>query len=97
MNVQPYVFFDGKCEEALEFYKGAIGAKVDMMMRFSESPEKPQRRGRQAVQCRGQGWPGPDAARQDLLRLALRHGDRQVRRAVAGDRGEVLGLNCRER
>ena len=35
MNVQPYVFFDGKCEEALEFYKGAIGAKVDMMMRFS--------------------------------------------------------------
>ena len=42
MNVQPYVFFDGKCEEALEFYKGAIGAKVDMLMRFSESPEKPQ-------------------------------------------------------
>ena len=40
MNVQPYVFFDGKCEEALEFYKGAIGAKVDMMMRFSESPDK---------------------------------------------------------
>lgn len=40
MNVQPYLFFDGKCEEALEFYKSAIGAKVDMMMRFSESPEK---------------------------------------------------------
>ena len=44
MNVQPYVFFDGKCEEALEFYKGAIGAKVDMMMRFSESPDKPPAR-----------------------------------------------------
>ena len=41
MNVQPYVFFDGKCEEALEFYKGAIGAKVDMVMRFSENPDKP--------------------------------------------------------
>ena len=41
MNVQPYVFFDGKCEEALEFYKGAIGAKVEMMMRFSENPDKP--------------------------------------------------------
>lgn len=41
MTVQPYLFFDGKCEEALEFYKGAIGAKVDMMMRFSEAPEKP--------------------------------------------------------
>ena len=41
MNVQPYLFFDGKCEEALEFYESAIGAKVDMMMRFSEAPEKP--------------------------------------------------------
>ena len=41
MMVQPYLFFDGKCEEALDFYKQAIGAKVDMLMRFSESPEKP--------------------------------------------------------
>ena len=41
MNVQPYIFFDGKCEEALEFYKSALGAKVDMLMRFSENPDKP--------------------------------------------------------
>lgn len=41
MAVQPYLFFDGKCEEALEFYKKALGAKVDMLMRFSECPEKP--------------------------------------------------------
>ena len=41
MNVQPYVFFDGKCEEALEFYKQALGAKVEMMMRYSENPDKP--------------------------------------------------------
>jgi PhnB protein len=39
MNVQPYLFFDGRCEEALDFYKKAIGAKVDMMMRFKESPD----------------------------------------------------------
>jgi PhnB protein len=38
MNVQPYVVFDGKCEEALEFYKSAVGAKVDMLMRFKEAP-----------------------------------------------------------
>jgi len=38
MNVNPYLFFDGRCEEALEFYKSAIGAKVGMMMRFKESP-----------------------------------------------------------
>jgi PhnB protein len=37
--VQPYIFFGGRCEEALEFYRTAIGAEVDMVMRFSESPE----------------------------------------------------------
>jgi PhnB protein len=42
MQVQPYVFFDGRCEEAIEFYRKAIGAQVIMMMRFKESPEPPQ-------------------------------------------------------
>ncbi len=37
--VQPYLFFAGRCEEALEFYKQALGARVTMMMRFSESPD----------------------------------------------------------
>ena len=35
----PYLFFDGRCEEALEFYKNALGAEVQMMMRFKDSPE----------------------------------------------------------
>jgi PhnB protein len=39
MNVQPYLFFNGRCEEALAFYKKSLGAEVEMMMRFSESPE----------------------------------------------------------
>ncbi|MGH7951365.1 MAG: VOC family protein [Limisphaerales bacterium] len=39
--VQPYVFFDGKCEEAIEFYKKALGAEVVMLMRFKDSPEPP--------------------------------------------------------
>jgi PhnB protein len=39
MQVQPYLFFDGRCEEAIEFYKKALGAQVEMMMRFKESPE----------------------------------------------------------
>ena len=38
-QVQPYLFFDGRCEEALDFYKSALGAKVEMMMRFKDSPE----------------------------------------------------------
>jgi PhnB protein len=39
MQVQPYLFFDGRCEEALDFYKSAIGAKVEMMMRFKDNPD----------------------------------------------------------
>lgn len=38
-SIQPYLFFNGRCEEAIEFYKRALGAKVDMMMRFKDSPE----------------------------------------------------------
>jgi PhnB protein len=39
MQVQPYLNFDGRCEEALDFYRGALGAEVTMLMRFKESPE----------------------------------------------------------
>jgi PhnB protein len=39
MQVQPYLFFDGRCEEAIEFYKKVLGIKVEMLMRFSESPD----------------------------------------------------------
>jgi PhnB protein len=38
MQVQPYLYFDGRCEEALEFYKKALGAKVETVMRFSDAP-----------------------------------------------------------
>ena len=40
MKVQPYLFFDGRCDEALEFYKKAIGADVKMVMRWKDSPDK---------------------------------------------------------
>jgi PhnB protein len=40
--VQSYLFFDGKCEEAIEFYKKALGAQVNMLMRFKDSPEPPK-------------------------------------------------------
>jgi PhnB protein len=41
MPVEPYVNFDGRCEEAIEFYKKAIGAEVVMLMRNSDTPEPP--------------------------------------------------------
>jgi PhnB protein len=42
MHIQPYLFFDGRCEEAIEFYKLTLGAKVEVLMRFTDSPEPPQ-------------------------------------------------------
>jgi PhnB protein len=40
MQVQPYLFFDGRCEEALDLYRRALGAQVDAVMRFKESPDQ---------------------------------------------------------
>ena len=41
-HIEPYLFFDGRCEEAIEFYRNALGAEVDMLMRFKDSPEPHQ-------------------------------------------------------
>jgi len=38
-QIQPYVFFEGRCQEALEFYRRALGAEVTAVMRFKESPD----------------------------------------------------------
>ena len=40
MQVQPYLSFEGRCDEAIEFYKTALGAKVDMLMRFKDCPDQ---------------------------------------------------------
>lgn len=39
MQVETYLFFDGRCEEALEFYRGTLGAEVGALMRFKDNPE----------------------------------------------------------
>ena len=39
MQIEPYLFFDGRTEEALEFYKKKLGAKVEFMMRYKENPD----------------------------------------------------------
>jgi PhnB protein len=39
MKIQPYLFFDGRCEQAIEFYRKTLGAKVVQLIRFKESPE----------------------------------------------------------
>jgi PhnB protein len=39
MLVEPYLFFDGRCEEAANFYRDTLGAEVQMMMRFKDAPD----------------------------------------------------------
>ena len=63
MQVQPYLFFDGRCDDALNFYKTALGAKVDMLMRFKEAPD--------------QSMVSPDS-KDKVMHAAVHIGDTQV-------------------
>ncbi|HET6576189.1 MAG TPA: VOC family protein [Fimbriiglobus sp.] len=38
-TITPYLFFGGRCDEALAFYRAALGAEVETVMRYDESPE----------------------------------------------------------
>jgi PhnB protein len=42
MQIEPYLFLDGRCEEAIEFYRSALGAEVEMLMRWRDCPEPPK-------------------------------------------------------
>jgi PhnB protein len=66
MQVQAYLFLNGRCEEAIEFYKKALGAKVEMLLRFKDSPEPPQ--------------PGmvPPGSENKIMHSCLRIGDTAV-------------------
>jgi PhnB protein len=75
MQVQPYLFFDGRCEEAVEFYRKTLGAEVTMLMRFKDSPEPHQP---------GMVPPGSD---DKVMHASFRIGDTTV---LASD-GRCLG------
>jgi PhnB protein len=64
--VQPYLFFDGRCEEAIEFYKKALGAEVDMLLRYKDSPEPPP-----------PGCAPPDSNK--VMHASFRVGETQIR------------------
>jgi PhnB protein len=53
MHVLPYLFFDGRCEEALAFYRDAVGAEVGALMRYKDSPEpmQPAPPGEKVMHC----------------------------------------------
>lgn len=67
MQVQPYVFFEGRCEEAAAFYRRTLGAEVTMMMRFKEAPPQPS--GGCAV--------SPEAA-EKVMHMSMRIGETTI-------------------
>ena len=75
MLVQSYLFFDGRCDEAIEFYRRTLGAEVTMLMRFKDSPEPHQ--------------PGmiPPGSENKVMHSSLRIGETTV---MASD-GRCLG------
>jgi PhnB protein len=87
MQVTPYLFLDGRCEEAIEFYKRALGAQVGMMMRFKESPE-------------AHGHPGNNA--EKIMHAAFRVGDTTVMASDGRNEGKpkfegfALSLNAKD-
>jgi len=66
MQVQPYLFFNGRCEEAAEFYRRVLGAEVLCLSRFNDSPMS--------------GEPGatPPGAENKVMHMSLRIGDTTV-------------------
>lgn len=66
MHVQPYLFFDGRTEEALEFYRSALGAEVKMLMRFKDAPASDE-------QCTV-----PPGAGDKVMHASFRIGDTEV-------------------
>ena len=75
MQIQPYLFFDGCCEEAVEFYRRVLGAEVTMLMRFKDSPDPHP--------------PGmlPPGAEDKVMHMSMRIGDSTV---MASD-GRCMG------
>jgi len=78
MQVQPYLFFDGRCEEAIEFYKSTLGIKVEMVMRFKDNPE-PMPPG----MC-------PPGSEHKVMHAAFRVGDTLVERGGGGPLRRLL-------
>lgn len=70
MQVQPYLYFEGRAEEALGFYQKTLGAQVDVMMRMSEAPPE--------AQTPGQGCRGDIDTSNKILHASFRVGDTTV-------------------
>ena len=72
MQIQPYLFFEGRCEEAIDYYRNTLGAEVEALMRFSEAPQPPE--GAEP----SEGCAGPMPAGDKIMHACFRVGDTRV-------------------
>jgi len=77
-KVQSYLFFDGRAEEAAEFYKSAIGAKVEALLRFRDGPQD-------AGPGCGPAAPNPDK----VMHMALQVGDTTIMASDGENKGQA--------
>lgn len=77
MRIEPYLNLDGRCDEAIAFYTQALGARTEMLMRFSESPDPLP--------------PGmvPPGMEQKVMHASLRIGDTAVMLSDGSCRGQA--------
>ena len=78
MNVTPYLMFNGRCEEAINFYKAELGAEVLAMLRFKENPPPPDR--------------VPPNWDNKIMHSCFKIGDTQIM-ATDGDSADKPGFN----
>ena len=76
MQVQPCLFFDGRCEEALDFYCKALGGQVTALMRYQDNPEPPP--------------PGNTMAGDKIMHANLQIGETQIMASDGQRSGEGL-------
>jgi PhnB protein len=70
MKVEPYLFFNGRCEEALNFYRTALGAEVTGLMRFKENPDP--------MPAGPDGYAPPPGTEEKIMHSAFRIGETTV-------------------
>ena len=75
MAIQPYLFFDGRTEEALEYYRQTLGAEIGMVMRFKDSPDGPP--------------PGYEAPADKVMHSEMREADAKRRFDALAAGGQV--------
>ena len=81
MQIQPYLYFDGRCEEAVESYRRTLGAEVTMLMRFKDSPDRTM---------------VPAGAEDKVMHMSFRIGDTTVLASDGRCLGRVTGWSQEE-